>query len=101
MAPDIVVQQVSRVRPSYTDQQHSLIFEVIATTANTLSKLAMRANVEAGQSDAAYDWHVVQMLAERIGALADLPNDGEVLGSFDDWTIGPLFNYKSEEAAHG
>lgn len=100
MATDTVVQQHFRVRPSLTDQQHRLVCEVIATTANTLLKLAMRAMEEAGQTDAAQDWHVVQMLAERIGALADLPTDGEVLGSFGDWTIGPLFNEKSE-VAHG
>lgn len=76
----------------YTVGQLTLVMEQIATSATTLSSFARRAAELAGRTDAAEDLHIVQMIAERIGALADLPTGGSVVGGIDDWSLGPYFN---------
>lgn len=80
----------------YTAKQLTLVMEQIANSANSLSSFARRAAELAGRTDAAEDLHIVQMIAERIGALADLPTGGSVVGSIDDWSLGPYFNQNDE-----
>lgn len=101
MATETVEQEIAPAHPSFTDGQLRMMFNDIATTALTLTRLAMGAMEEAGRTDAANDWHVVQMLAERIGAIADLATDGDVRGGVTAWMIGPLFDGQTSEVAHG
>ena len=83
-----------------SDTQVVLVLEQIATDANTLQQFAAQATVDAGVSEHADRCHVMQMIAERIGAMADFACGEGIVGNVGNWTCGPLFN-DAREVHHG
>lgn len=83
-----------------TDRQVATVLDIIASSADTLARFASFAAERAFSADrgtaplsgAGYDFHVIQSLAERIGALADLSIGGKVCGSPAQWFCGSDFD---------
>ncbi|ADU36932.1 hypothetical protein [Variovorax paradoxus] len=67
-------------------EQISLLLTQIATSADTLSTFAAYA-AQRADGGAMWDLHVVESLAERIGALAELAVPGAVRGTFAGWSV--------------
>ena len=67
-------------------EQIALLLAQIATSADTLSTFAAYA-AQRADGESAYDLHVVESLAERIGAIAELATPGVARGTFADWTV--------------
>ena len=83
----------------WTVEQLESALEEIGTTANTLADFARDAMQGAGKSAAASELHIVAMLAERMGSLADYMVGGGIVGDQGDWVLGP--NFHRSEVAHG
>lgn len=79
----------------YSDDQVRMVLEQIATTANLMDGICRSEGEKAGMHESANVFYSLAHMASGIGALADLPTGGEVVGSFEDWFLGPLFNRKA------
>lgn len=82
-----------------TVEQLESALEDVASSASTLASFARSAMESAGRSEAASDFHVVAMLAERIGSLADYMVNEGVIGDQGAWMLGP--NFHASEVPHG
>jgi hypothetical protein len=67
-------------------EQVELLLTQIATSADTLATFAAYA-ARRSDGESAYDLHVVEGLAERIGALAELAAPGVARGTFASWAV--------------
>ena len=64
-----------------TPEQVLDILREIATTTTVLREQAIQASNR--HAEAAHDFNVIQRIAERVGALADIPTAGDISGLFE------------------
>ncbi len=74
-----------------SDDQVLSLFERVATNVNLLSSICREKAEEHGSDDVALTFHALDTMLCSIGALADLPSNGNVVGGFADWMLGPIF----------
>lgn len=84
-----------------TDDQVLCLLERIATTINLMADLCREKAEEHGGDDIALSFHALETLLCGIGALADLPTGGAVVGGFSEWMVGPVFNSKLDTNLEG
>ena len=102
----VVEKADSKLRPieafnGMSIEQVLLVLGEIATTAGSLMDMCRVAAADAGRTDAATDLHVAQMLAERIGAIADQVRGNDIRGELVDWMVGGSFREEIQrEASH-
>ena len=75
-----------------TDDQVMMLFGKIASTANLMAEICRDKAEEFGENDVATTFHALDTMLLGIGAMADMPSDGDCVGGFADWMVGPLFN---------
>lgn len=80
-----------------TDDQVLSLLERVATNINLMASICRDKAEEHGSDDVAFTFHALDVMLCGIGALADLPTNGNVVGTFADWMIGPVFK-KGEDA---
>lgn len=73
------------------EQVHQIL-EKIATMANLMADMCREHAERAGVDDVAMSFHALDAMLCSVGALADMPTGGQVVGDFGDWMIGPLFH---------
>lgn len=73
----------------------------IATTAGTLASFTRQSLADAGCTEAADQFHIAAMLAERIGALADYAIGESFFGDQGAWILGPNFHDKGPSSKRG
>lgn len=78
----------------YTPEQVVRILEQIASTINLACDICRVEADRAGTSDVALTLHALDTMLCGVGALADCPTGGGVVGGFADWMMGPLFHPK-------
>ena len=74
-----------------SDSQVLLLFKQIATTSHLIAGICRDKAEELGEHEAALTFHAIDTMLSGIGALADLPTGGDVVGDFADWMVGPIF----------
>ncbi len=82
----------------YSDDQVRMVLEQIASTADLVVDICRSEAEKAGMHDSASVFHSLAHMVSGIGALADLPTDGEVVGGFEEWFLGPLFKDRAKAA---
>lgn len=93
MANENVVQLTQDPKFSgFTDEQVNRLFEKIAYDAILMVDICRSEAEKSGISDHALIFHSLARIASGIGAMADAPTGGRVVGCFTDWFLGPLFN---------
>lgn len=82
--------------------QYRQVLETIAGHMQTLSQLVMLSN-DPTQEDFVRDacGSAADALALQVGAMADVPTGGQVIGDFAHWSYGPNFKGLGKEASHG
>lgn len=69
-------------------KQLGMVLEQIALSAGVLAEFSRDAGQRANLS-VQNDFHVIQHMAERLGALAELPIDDPIVhGPFEEWVLG-------------
>jgi hypothetical protein len=81
-----------------TDDQVRMVFEQIATTVNLMAEICRDKAEAMGEHESALTFHALDTMLRGVGAIADLPTDGNCVGSFSDWMLGPVFNPKEVTA---
>lgn len=74
-----------------TENQVLKLCNQIASTADLLAELCRTKAEEHGEQPIALTFHALDTMLCGIGALADMPSGGSVVGSYADWMVGPLF----------
>jgi hypothetical protein len=74
-----------------TDDQVCRVLSQIASQADMMANMCRMEADRAGEHDAAITFHALDTMLCSLGALADMPIGGNVLGGFADWMVGPLF----------
>lgn len=75
-----------------TDDQVLAILKHIALSASVIHEMCMTRADEYSGHDSESDFHALDRLVCALGALADLPTGGDVVGDFATWMCGPLFH---------
>lgn len=75
-----------------TPEQVSRLLEQIATTVNLACDICRNEADRFSDHQSSYTLHALETMLCGVGALADLPGGGGVVGDFPAWLCGPLFN---------
>ena len=84
-----------------TDDQASKLFEKIATTSWLMAEMCRSKADEHGASDVALTFHALNTMLLGVGAMADMPSGGSMVGDFADWMVSPLFRPEVHHANPG
>lgn len=74
-----------------TDDQVLALCSQIASNANLLADFCRAEADRHHASDVSLTFHVMATMLGSMGAMADMPTGGDVVGPFAAWMIGPLF----------
>lgn len=74
------------------------ILEQIATKANIMAEMCREQAERAGDNDFAMTFHALDSMLCSLGALADMPTGGAIVGGFGDWMLGPFFYETARKA---
>lgn len=75
-----------------SDKQVLKVFGEIATKVDLMADLCIEHAERAGDGSAAVAFHALETMLRGVGALADMPTGGSVVGGLADWMCGPLFH---------
>jgi len=75
-----------------TDAQVERILEQVATVLNLACDICKNEAERHSGHESAYTFHALDYILSGVGALADMPIRGGVVGDFGAWMMGPYFS---------
>lgn len=79
-----------------SDDQVANILRQIANQADLMANICREQAELTQESGTANTFQSLNAMLCGLGALADMPIGGAVVGDFADWMLGPLFSLKQE-----
>ena len=86
----VQTQRMGGLDDDLTKQQLELLFEEIASCALTMADLAGKAQLSAGPTES-NTFRTLEVMAQRVGVLADRAIGFDVNGDLLTWTLGHHF----------